>query len=430
MFSEFAAVESYLRSLVNYESRLPLGSRDWPKLEPTLDAILRLGLPFSLPNCVHVAGTKGKGSTVSFLEALLSPDHKTLSFTSPHLISIKERVRLKGESLEDHLWCEGFSSIAVELNATPQIKLTYFESLFVFYLWVSQQINSTVHLVEAGLGGRWDATNVLENTLAVLTLVDYDHTEILGTTLTEIARDKAGIIKPHSRVVVGRQLEEALHVYAEEMTRMSAESNIFGVDFWWTDENASFSYHEPQMTMSHVAVKTSGRHQRDNAAIAIRVARLVDSQLIESQIRDRLANCVIPGRQQLFRGNPDVLVDVAHNPASFAALADTIRKDFANRRIVAVTGLMKDKDARACFSHLQGLISHFLVVAVDNPRSYPADELTGLLREMGFAASSYRVWKEAFAVLHKSSGHDLGLVTGSFYLAGDYLKWREHAGIA
>jgi len=111
MFSDFAEVEAYLNSLVNYEQRLPLGGRDWPKLGPTRDAIARLDLSLTLSQCIHVAGTKGKGSTVSFLEALLSPNRPTLSFTSPHLTSIRERVRLNGDLLSDDVWCRGFFSI-------------------------------------------------------------------------------------------------------------------------------------------------------------------------------------------------------------------------------------------------------------------------------------------------------------------------------
>ena len=149
MFSDFPAVESHLNSLVNYESRSPLGGRDGPKLEPTLEAISRLGLPISLSHCVHLAGTKGKGSTVSFLEALFSPARETLSFTSPHLMSVKERVRLNGATLDDRIWCEGFSNIVQKLSESPKIKLTYFESLFVFYLWTSQHLNTDIHLVEA-----------------------------------------------------------------------------------------------------------------------------------------------------------------------------------------------------------------------------------------------------------------------------------------
>ena len=432
MFQDFASVEHYLNSLINYESRLPLGgSRDRPKLDPTYDALARLRLPLSVSSCFHIAGTKGKGSVVSFLEALCSPDTAVLSFTSPHLVSVKERIRLDGMPLVDDVWCAGFEAIVPRLAAEPEIRLSYFEMTFVFYVWASQHLRTKVHVVEAGLGGRWDATNVLENTLPVITLIDYDHTDILGSTLTQIARDKSGIVKNNSIVVVGRQPEEALAILKASVEESQSRGFYFNEQYRWTDESRDFfSYEDDQGSVPGLSLRVPGRHQRDNAAVAICAARLVDSSLSAAAIRDRLGQCEIPGRQQLLRGEPDVLIDVAHNPISFAALGQTLRDHHANERMAAVVGLMKDKDAKACFAHLQDLVTDLLVVPLDSPRSYDASELGGLLKEMGFGVRVYESRPEAFQALHEQRDFGLRFVTGSFYLVGDYLKWRERAGIA
>ncbi len=432
MFSAFTDVEAYLNSLINYESRLPLGgARDRPKLEPTLQALARLELPLTLPNTIHIAGTKGKGSVVAFLEALLSPDRSVLSFSSPHLVSVKERVRLNGHALDDTLWCSGFETVVSLLQAEPVIRLSYFEMTFVFYIWVAVHLRTAVHVVETGLGGKWDATNVLDKTLPVLTQVDYDHTDILGHTLSEIASDKAGIIKPHSRVVLGRQPAEARVVFEEVIRQNISRAFVFGIDFDWTvQDNDQFSYRDDHGTLTNLRLGALGRHQRDNAAVAIQTSRLLGLSLEDSVIRERLAACVIPGRQQLLTGTPDVMVDVAHNPISFAALSATLHDAFADRKILAIVGMMKDKDARDSFQHLVNQVVDILVVRVNSPRSYEPADLAALLNEVGFHATPCELSTDAFAQLHRDRAHDLGLIAGSFYLAGDYLAWRQRAGIA
>jgi len=431
-FSDFDSLEKYLNSLINYEQAFPLGgARDRPKLVPTLNAVDRLGLPLALPNCVHIAGTKGKGSVVSYLECLLSDGHRVLSFSSPHLVTVKERVRLNGRLLDDEVWQKGFGVITGSLQTEPEIKLTYFEIVWVFYLWATIELASDVNVVEAGLGGKWDATNVLRDTLAVLTLVDYDHMEILGNTLTEIATDKSGIIKSHARVIIGRQPQEALDVYLARVTEEHATADVYGRDFDWDAEEARhFRYEDHEGYVENLKSAMPGMHQRDNAAVAIRAARRLFPDLPAEGIRRAIAGCMIPGRQQLLTGKPDVLVDVAHNPVSFQALGRTLRELFAGRRILGVVGMMKDKDARGSLEALRGLVNDLLIVELPNPRSAKQAELRDVAESLGFHVECPATLEAAFEKLHAASDYKLGLVAGSFYLAGDYLKWRDRAGIA
>lgn len=431
-FPDLDAVERHLNSLVNYEHAFPLGgARDRPKLEPSLRAIERLGLPRRLPACVHVAGTKGKGSVVSFLDALLAPDRPLLSFTSPHLTSFAERVRWNGLPLPEEHWRRGFEDITGALARVPAMSLTYFETTWIMFLWAARELKTEFYIVEAGLGGRWDATNVLEDTLAVLTSVDYDHTEVLGKTLTEIATDKAGIIKPASQVIVSRQPEEARSAIRAAAEKCDVRPQYLGEEFRWTTESADrFRYEDEGGVVEDLFLATPGLHQRDNAAVAIRVARLIAPSLTPLQIRERLQSCVIPARQQLLPGTPPVLVDVAHNPVSFRALAGTLRESYSEKTILAVIGMMRNKDARASLSALHGLVGEIRFVELNSPRSADPQDLLKIARELDFRAGGSVSREEAFEELHRTGSHDLGLIAGSFYLAGDYLLWRKRAGIA
>lgn len=431
MFTDFAAVERHLNSLINYEHDFPLGGkRDRPKLEPTRRAALRLALPLNLPDCVHIAGTKGKGSTAALLEALLDGPHGVLSFTSPHLVSVRERVRLNGEPLPDALWREGFSAIVPRLRESPPIELTYFESVFVFCLWTSVRLQTRFHVVEAGLGGLWDVTNLLAGPLAVLTPVDFDHTEVLGNTLTEIARDKGGIIKPDSVVIIGPQPPEVQSVYAAIAAGQAAHVYSAQRDFRWdASGDETFTYSEHEFSVSGLRLRPPGVHQRDNAAMAVCAARRLWPELTADEIRARLENCEIPGRQQLLPGTPPVLLDVAHNPVSFRALADTLRVMHAKRRVCAVIGMRNNKDARASLLPLREHVATIYPVAIRHPNSYRPDELAAVAAELGMHASVLPSTAESFAALHRSDA-DMGLVAGSFYLAGEYLEWRQRAGIA
>lgn len=431
-FPDLDAVESYLNSLINYEHAFPLGgARDRPKLEPTLRAIERLGLSRQLPDCVHVAGTKGKGSVVSFLEALLAPDQPLLSFTSPHLTSFTERIRFYGLPLTEEHWRCGFEEITEAFAQEPAISLTYFETTWIMFLWAARHLNTRVHIVEAGLGGKWDATNVLEDTISALTSIDYDHTEVLGDTLAQIASDKAGIIKPGAKLVVGRQPEEALQVIRRAALDGKACTRYLNEDFRWKEEPGdTFRYEDEQGFIENLSLTTPGFHQRDNAAVAIRVARLIAPSLASERIRERLRSCVVPARQQLLVGTPEVLVDVAHNPVSFRALAATLRASHSRKTIQAVIGMMRNKDARASLTALQNLVEEIRFVKLNSPRSADPQDLLKIATELGFRASCPDSQERAFEQLHQIGSLDLGLIAGSFYLAGDYLLWRQRAGTA
>lgn len=431
-FPDFSAVEQYLNSLINYEHTFPLGgNRSFPKLEPSLEAAKRLGLPLELPGSIHIAGTKGKGSIVHFLEALLATQGSVLSFSSPHLESVKERVRWNGQPLDDAIWQRGFTELYARLNEEPAISLTYFETIWIFYLWCAKNLQADYHIVECGLGGTWDATNIISGAVAMISRIDYDHTEILGDTLPKIAVEKAGIVKDGATVIVGRQPESVLTVLERIIAEKSARGLFFERDFGWTaDGEHHFNFVDQQQTIGGLSLGVTGLHQRDNAAAAICAARELAPTIRIDDVRNVLAELTIPGRQQIFSGHPNILLDVAHNPISFHVLADTLREEYRGIPVRMVVGMMKGKDAEAALSELRGLVDVVGCVTVNNPRSRTADELRQIAEQCGLKAISFSDITDGFKWLHEVDGCELGIVAGSFYLAGDYLTWRKHAGIA
>jgi dihydrofolate synthase/folylpolyglutamate synthase len=170
--------------------------------------------------------------------------------------------------------------------------------------------------------------------------------------------------------------------------------------------------------------------QRGNAASAIRAALTVAPELSDEQVRKGIAAYIPPARQQLLPGIPPIIVDVAHNPAAFEALANTLREKHSERRIHAVIAMMKDKDARSSLMHLKGIVERLLITSTGNPRSYRPEELRDIALDVGIQARAYSENQYAYLDLHENPMISMGLVTGSFYLVGDYLKWRERAGIA
>lgn len=425
--NSFTRVEEYLNSLINYEVSTPLGGdRDRPKLAPVYAACERLNLSRVLPKCIHIAGTVGKGSTAAIAQALLSVRHAVLTFTSPHLVSPKERVQRNGENLPDELWNEGIDFIRAGIAAAPKIDLTYFETTFVFYLWCAQKLGTTAHVVETGLGGSFDATNVLDRTTAVLTRIHLDHTDILGKTISEIARDKSGIIKANCSCFSAEQSTDAQVILMEAARGKGAQLYYEGRDFRALADDGNmvrFSSGEFEATLKR---PLHGDFQRHNLAAAAAAARYFDSELTESEMNSALGSIKLRARQQELPGYPNIMIDVCHNPASFDALADSLNheQDFA-RRIVLVA-MMRDKDARASLGHLLHVADELWVTDAPTPRSRSREELGTIAREMGFETRIFErdtAYDELLALPQDTRG----VICGSFYLVGDFLKKFTHA---
>jgi dihydrofolate synthase/folylpolyglutamate synthase len=432
-FSHFGQIEDYLNQLVNYERSNPMPlARGKPDFGRLLRAIRRADLWKTPPITVHIAGTKGKGSTLLYLEAMLNPTWKVISFLSPHLLSIRERILISGEPTNETLWIQGFNRLhrVLENSQRKGEPLTYFETLFLLYLWMLFHEKGDIALVEVGLGGTYDCTNILTPTMSVETPIDLDHTEILGKSLLEIARNKAGIIKSGRPVVISRQKAKVRRELCRRAAACHSKTMVLGRDFnWRLRADGLWDYwHEGRKLYTGLSLRAWGNHQRDNAATAlcaITMRKEKGLRLSEKQVRSRLRRVVLPARLELLPGAPPTLLDVAHNPASFRVLADFLKANYLGKRILLISGMLEQKDFCSSLKYILPYVSEAIFVRLSHPRSRPPSDLAAFASSRGVKARMAQSERDAFECLLSRSDFDLVVVAGSFVLAGAFLTWKK-----
>jgi dihydrofolate synthase/folylpolyglutamate synthase len=429
--------------LINYEQRTPAAT-DF-KLDRMRTLLAGLGDPHRRLRALHVAGSKGKGSTAAMLASILGrAGYRTGLFTSPHLCRVEERFQVDGRPITaaelTALLGEVRDCVRAEerrgglAGATPRPP-TFFEvaTAVGFLHFVRRRVGAAV--LEVGLGGRLDSTNVIRPVAALITSISYDHTALLGDRLPSIAREKAGIIKPGRPTVSGVTVPEARAVIEQTCRERSAP-------LWQLD--VDFRYHyEPGWVTSHstrpgrVEVTTArrrwpplelslhGEHQAANAAVAVACVERLRAQgwyLPDAAVASGLAEVSWPARLEVVGRRPLLVLDCAHNVASAQALVDTLRTSFAPaRRWLAFAG-SSDKDLAGMFGVLAPHFTHaFLTRYTDNPRAVAPEQLADLLRTAGdLPATLCPTPAEACrAALARAAPDDLVCITGSVFLAGE-----------
>ncbi|MEJ5915264.1 bifunctional folylpolyglutamate synthase/dihydrofolate synthase [Pseudokineococcus sp. 1T1Z-3] len=416
-----------------------------PRLDPVRRALELLGDPHRAYPVVHVAGTNGKTSTARVAERLLR-EHglRTGRFTSPHLHSVTERVSVDGVPLADDAFADLHEDVAPflalvdgELRGRGQVPLTYFEALAVMAFAAFAEAPVDVAVVEVGLGGTWDATNVVESAVQVITPISLDHTELLGDTVEAIAGEKAGILRRDAIAVVGRQPEGVLPVIAERAaslrTRLVAEGEHFALAGRTVAVDGQvIAVQGLAARYEDVFLPLHGAHQAHNAALAVVAVeallgggeRAVDGGVLEAA----MADVASPGRLEVLRPSPLVLVDAAHNPAGVAGLVDALEEAFAVAYGVGVVGVLQGKDAEGVLALLEPVLAEVVVTRSSSPRAVEVEELAELAREV-FGEDRVHVAErldEALALAVDladvgSSGEGSGgvLVTGSVTVAAE-----------
>lgn len=413
---------------VQLESRLFARARMGmkPGLERVHQALAALGDPHLCAPSFLVAGTNGKGSTCAFLEAVCRQAKlRTGLFTSPHLERFGERFRIAGQEADEGtlltLWEELEKRLPSELLADDG--LTFFEIVTLLGFLHFARSSIDVMIVEVGMGGRLDSTNVLSPMVSCITTVGLDHQEFLGSTLGAIAREKAGILRAGRPGVIARQPNEAAVAIRSLAGEIDARLHEEGADFGLQDQNGALGYRSEGWTIEALSLGLLGRHQHSNAAVAIRALELASPRLRISpaHVAAGVAAARWPGRlEQVLESPCPVILDGAHNPPAATALASSVRELWPRRRVHMIVGLLGDKEAEQTLAPLLDVASTVWVTQPDSPRALAAGALGSLA-----AASHGAVRVEADArraldrALARASGEDVVVVCGSLYLVGE-----------
>jgi dihydrofolate synthase/folylpolyglutamate synthase len=361
--------------------------------EPTLDRIAALvdllGSPQRAYPVIHIAGTNGKTSTARLTEALLKERNLRVGrFTSPHLVSMRERITVDGEPLSEERFAEVYEEIApyVELADTQGRRIQFFELLTAMAFAAFADTPIDVAVVEAGMGGSWDATNVADGTVAVITPISLDHTDRLGPDIPSIASEKAGIIKAGSTAVLAQQQLPA----AEVLMRRAAEEGAVvareGLEFGVLSREVALggqllTLRGLKGVYDEVFLPLYGAHQASNAVCALAAVEALtggDDPLDVELVRQAFAQVTSPGRMEVVRRNPTVVVDAAHNPGGLEATLESLQEAFGFAKVIAVMGVMADKDVDGLLELLEPMVDEIVVTRNSSPRSLSPDELAAL----------------------------------------------------
>ena len=413
-----------------------------PRLEPTKRAVELLGDPQRSYRVIHVTGTNGKTSTTRFIERILR-EHglRTGRFTSPHLVRLNERMALDGEPVSDEQLISVYSDIEPilefvdqELSESGENPLTFFEALAVLGFAVFADAPVDVLVLEVGMGGAWDSTNVADGDVAVFTPIGLDHMDRLGNTIEEIAETKSGIIKSGALVVSSAQEPSVLAVLESFSGQIAEGFKLEGREFQVsqfdpTPIGQSISISGLAGEYGPYAAPVFGSHQAQNLAVAVAAVEAFlgggEVQIADDILRSAISDVSSPGRLQLIKTEPPILLDGAHNPAGAQILANALRAEFSDKPLVGVVAVLADKDVAGLISNLAGIFESVVITQSSSPRSMPAVELELVATQsLGQEVSSISDFHLALERAKQRAIEIDGMVvvTGSITLVGDIIK--------
>lgn len=416
---------TYENALEKIHSLLTFGSR--PGLDRILTLLDRMGNPQDKLKYIHVAGTNGKGSVCAMLSnVLVASGYKTGLFISPYITDFRERIQINNAmvSKEELVSAVENTFPLVEELQNEGIVITEFEYVNALQFYIHAKAECDVVVLETGLGGLLDCTNVIKAPLcSVITTIGLDHTAVLGDTIEEIAKQKCGIIKEHSFAVTSVQEQSAMNIIestARSLKTPLAKSENIKIDVKSTSlEGSVFEYNS-----NEIKLKLSGAHQLENAKTAlavIEVLRLNEMLSIsDNDIKTGFANAKNPARLEMLSKNPIVLLDGAHNPNGIEALKTAI-SNFVDKKIICIMGMLADKDIDSSIKLLENTFAKVYTVPVNNPRAISQEQLAEKFKAILSDVKAFDSVQTAFDVAYEEAQKDdfAIIVCGSLYLAGE-----------
>lgn len=390
-----------------------------------------LGDPHTKFHAIHIAGTNGKGSTAYFLNSIFkTAGYKTGLYLSPHLTDVRERVIIGFDPIPEKKLSELTEKIFYVMQK-EKLSVTFFEFITALAFLYFCQEKIDLGIIEVGLGGRLDATNVLTPLLSVITEIGLEHTAYLGSTIKKIALEKAGIIKPGGAVFISTENNEAISVFDDITKKKSVTSFRYGKDFlainpgnFSTTQTFSFKYRD--RTIKPLQIETAGAYQIKNSSTAVAVALYLNKQypaINEGVIRKGLKDTKLPCRMEVAGKAPLIVLDVAHNHQAIELLTKNIPRYFSYKRLIVLLGILKDKDYKKI---IHTVSSEADILIVTEPNTERALSARLLQKEASALHSKIFMEEEISKALNKAKElakpQDLILITGSFYTAGEALS--------
>ncbi len=417
---EFAAALAYLDEHASYDKT---GRVDDPSTASIASLCAAMGDPQLAQPVIHVTGTNGKGSTVQMISRLLVAQGLTVgTYTSPHLERINERIKRNGEPISDEEFAEQIAGIA-DIEAITGVRPTYFEAVTAAAFRWFADVAVDIAVVEVGMLGRWDATNIVDAQVAVITNIGLDHTEFAGPRLEDIAAEKAGIIKPGSAVVVGETNPDLVEIFRAEggAGLLVRDEDFAAVDNSLAIGGRSLDLRTPTTIYQDVFLPLHGAHQGDNAALALAaVETFFAAPLAEDVVHEGFANVEMPGRFEVLGVQPLAIIDGAHNAPGADVCADVFFGDFhpEGRRILVVGTLREPSGILDALRADEFDVVH--ACTAPSPRGVPGRAVAKVARDMGCTEVYVHDTVDAAceAAMRDAGADDAILAAGSIYVAG------------
>ncbi|WP_459499265.1 bifunctional folylpolyglutamate synthase/dihydrofolate synthase [Bacillus sp. C1] len=427
-------VLTYEEAIDWIHSRLKFGIK--PGLERMEWMLEELGNPEHHIKCIHLAGTNGKGSTLTYMRYMLEAErYKVGTFTSPYIETFNERISVNGIAITDEEITELVNlvkPVVEKLDKTNLGEATEFEIITVMAICYFGKVNfCDIVLFETGLGGRYDSTNVVHPVLTLITNIGHDHMHILGNTLGEIAYEKAGIIKSGVPVITGVQDEEALEVIRKVAKEKNANLYELGKQFTAAHQRSSqegeyFDFSCPFSSFEEVRISMKGSHQVGNAALALMgvmyLKIYVSFLMEEKQIRLGLSEAYWIGRFERMQSNPDVIIDGAHNPEGIMSLVKTVETHYNDKNVIVLFTALGDKQLENMVGQLETVADEMIFTTFTFDRAIPAKELAAYSNKE--KKQIFENWKEAIdAKINNLQERDVFIITGSLYFISEVRKY-------